>query len=50
MKMPRFIVDLWLDGYDTEEEMIDACKEFIYEQLDFSASNVKIEMIDEVQE
>ena len=45
--MPRFIVDLWLDGYDSEEEMIDACKEFIYEQLNFSASNVKIEKIDE---
>lgn len=47
--MPRFIVDLWLDGYDTEEEMIDACKEFIYEQLNFTASCVKIEMIDEAQ-
>jgi len=45
--MPRFIVDLWLDGYDSEEEMIDACKEFIYEQLNFSASKVKIEKIDE---
>ena len=45
--MPRFIVDLWLDGYDTEEEMIDACEEFIYEQLNFSVSNVKIEKIDE---
>lgn len=40
--MPRFIVDLWLDGYDTEEDMIDACEEFIYEQLNFSASDVKI--------
>jgi hypothetical protein len=45
--MPRFIVDIWLDGYDTEDEMIDACEEFIYEQLNFSASNVKIEKIDE---
>jgi hypothetical protein len=45
--MPKFIVDLWLDGYDTEEEMIDACQEFIYEQLDFSASSVKIELIEE---
>ena len=45
--MSRFIVDIWLDGYDTEEEMIDACEEFIYEQLNFSASNVKIEKIDE---
>lgn len=40
--MPRFIVDLWLDGYDTEEEMDEACEEFIYEQLNFSASDVKI--------
>ena len=45
--MPRFIVDLWLDGYDTEEDMIDACEEFIYEQLNFSASSVKIEKINE---
>lgn len=29
--MPRFLVDLWLDGYDTEEETIKACKDFIYE-------------------
>jgi len=43
--MPRFIVDLWLDGYDTEEEMISACEEFIYEQLTFTASSVKIELI-----
>lgn len=45
--MPRFIVDLWLDGYDTEEEMISACEEFIYEQLNFTASSVKIELISE---
>lgn len=45
--MPKFIVDLWLDGYDTEEEMIAACEEFIYEQLNFSASCVEIERIDE---
>lgn len=43
--MPRFIVDLQLDGYDTEEEMNDACEEFIYEQLNFTASYVKIERI-----
>ena len=45
--MPKFIVDLWLDGYDTEEEMVDACKEFICDQLNFSASYVKIELVDE---
>ena len=47
IEMPRFIVDLWLDGYDTEKEMIDACEEFIYEQLNFTASSVKIELIEE---
>lgn len=43
--MPKFIVDLWLDGYETEEEMEAACKEFIYDSLNFTASSVKIEYI-----
>ena len=45
--MPRFIVDLWLDGYDVEEEMVAACEEFIYEQLNFAASEVKVKRIDD---
>lgn len=45
--MPRFLVDLWLDGYDSEEEMVEACEEFIYEQLNFSASYVKIQKLDD---
>lgn len=45
--MPKFEVDLWLDGYDSEEEMIEACEEFIYEQLNFTASSVKIKRIEE---
>ena len=40
--MPKFIVDLWLDGYETEEEMAEACEQFIYDQLNFSGSSVKI--------
>lgn len=40
--MPRFIVDIWLDGYESEEEQRKACEEFIYDQLNFSASSVKI--------
>ena len=40
--MTKFIVDLWLDGYGTEEEMIEACEEFIYDVLDFSASSVTV--------
>ncbi len=47
--MPRFIVDLWLDGYETEEAMAEACEEFIYEQLNFTASSVKIERIEDTE-
>jgi hypothetical protein len=45
--MPKFIVDLWLDGYETEEEMEAACEEFIYLRLNFTASSVKIERIED---
>jgi hypothetical protein len=45
--MAKFLVDLWLDGYDTEEEMEEACAEFIYQQLNMTASSVKIEKIEE---
>lgn len=44
--MPEYIVDLWLDGYDTEEQMEEACDEFIYEQLNFTASSVKVKRSD----
>jgi len=47
--MPRFIVDLWLDGYETEEEMEAACEEFIYEQLTMTASSVTIERIEDTE-
>jgi hypothetical protein len=40
--MTKFIVDLWLDGYETEEAMAEACEQFIYDQLNFSGSSVKI--------
>jgi len=40
--MARFIVDLWLDGYESEEEMKEACAEFIYEQLNFAGSGVTV--------
>jgi len=45
--MPKFIVEIWLDGYESEEEMAAACKEFIYEQLNFSASSVTVTEIKE---
>ena len=43
--MPKFLVELWLDGYETEKEMKEACEEFIYEQLNMTASSVKITKI-----
>jgi hypothetical protein len=45
--MPKFIVDLDLDGYETEQEMALACKEFILESLNFSASTVSVADYDE---
>ena len=45
--MPKFIVDLWLDGYETEEQMVEACQEFIREQLNFSGSSVEVELFEE---
>lgn len=45
--MAKFIVELWLDGYDSEEEMEKACVEFIYEQLNMTASCVKITKVEE---
>ena len=45
--MARFIVDLWLDGYETEEEMAEACEQFIYDQLNFSGSGVTISRVKE---
>jgi hypothetical protein len=40
--MARFVVDLWLDGYEDDEEMARACEEFIREQLSFAGSGVNV--------
>ena len=45
--MPKFIVDLRLDGYDSEEEMSAACEEFIYDQLNFAGSGVTVTRVNE---
>ena len=41
----KFLVDLYLDGYETEEEHEAACLVFIKESLDFSASSVTVERV-----
>ena len=43
--MPKFIVDLNLDGYNSEPEMDLACEEFIKETLDITTSSVKVKKI-----
>jgi hypothetical protein len=45
--MAKFVVDLWLDGYETEEETEKACEEFIYDQLNMTASSVKIQKLND---
>ena len=44
--MAKYLVELYLDGYESEEEEIEAGLEFIKENLDFSASSVKVEVYD----
>jgi hypothetical protein len=43
--MAKFIINLFLDGYESEEEMKEACEEFIYEQLNFAGSSIKIQPV-----
>ena len=45
--MPKYLLDLWLDGYETEEEMVSACDKFIDDQLNITASSLKFERITE---
>lgn len=46
--MPRFIIEVELDGYDTEEEMNDACDEDVVEEAlrDASFMVVSVERIE----
>ena len=45
--MPKYLLDLDLDGYEDEEERKKACDVFIEEQLDFSASSVKFTRLED---
>lgn len=38
----KMLIDIWLDGYKTEEESKKACVEFVEEQLDMTASSIKV--------
>lgn len=47
--MTKFVIDLWLDGYETEEEMVAGCKEFIENALNFSGSSISIRELTEFE-
>ena len=48
--MGKYLLDFWLDGYENEEEREKAELEFIYDQLNFTASSVKITPISSTDE
>ena len=43
----KFLLEIWLDGYETYEQMVEACEEFIYEQLNSSATSVEVERVED---
>jgi len=38
----KMLIDITLDGYDTEAEMKEACSEWVYDQLSMTASGITI--------
>jgi hypothetical protein len=40
--MPKFLVELFLDGYNTEEEMAEACENILTESFDSAASSITV--------
>ncbi len=40
--MAKFIIDFWMDGYDSEEDMIDAAGDYIFDALDSAGTTVKV--------
>jgi len=45
--MGKYLVELWLDGYESDAEREQAELAFIEEQLDFSGSSVKVTKVAE---
>ncbi len=44
--MPKYILDIGLDGFDNEKDEIQECNEFIYDQLNHTASSINYTAID----
>lgn len=45
--MPKFVVEVWMDGYDSDEEMEQACIEYLE---DMSATAITVKVIEKVEE
>ena len=45
----KMLIDIWLDGYESEAERKKACIEFVKEQLDMTASSIKILWVEKVE-
>lgn len=45
----KLLIELYLDGYNTPEEHAVACKEFVEEQLNMTASIITILWAEEVK-
>lgn len=48
--MGKFVIDFWLDGYEDENEREKAEIQFIEEQLNITASSVKVKKLDDYLE
>jgi hypothetical protein len=38
----KMLIEFWMDGYDTPEEMREACMDYVKEELDMTASSIEI--------
>lgn len=46
MEVSLYLVDLWLDGYTDENARAKACDFFVEDQLNITASSVRVHRID----
>jgi E3 ubiquitin-protein ligase DOA10 len=40
--MTKFLIDFWMDGYESEAAMIEAAPDYIFDNLDSAGASVKV--------
>ena len=45
----KMLIEIDLDGYDTEKEMFEACEEFVLDELNMTASSITILWKEKIQ-